>query len=82
MPAVLAQADLLTFDFRFLRPRGFLPNEVREPESGNGSYTASEVIHVTAETDPALFRFAGNLLHRDSYVFAAAFWTRHKKTLL
>ena len=82
MPAVLTQAYFLTLNFRLLRPRGFLPNEVREPESGNGSYTASEVIHVTAETDPALFRLARNLLHRNSYVLAAAFWTRHKKTLL
>ena len=82
MPAVLAQADLLTFDFRFLRTRGFLPHKVREAEGRDGSYATSEVIHVTAETDPAFFRFAGNLLHRDSYVLAAAFWTRHRETLL
>ena len=82
MPAVLAKADLLTLDLCFLRPCGFFPYKIGETKSRDGSYAASEIIYMTAETNSALFRLAGNLLHRNSYVLAAAFWTRHKETLL
>lgn len=81
IPATLTKADFLILDFRLFRTRGLFPHEIRHTESTNGGHASGEVIHVTAETNAALFRFRRYLLHRNRYIFAPTFRTDHIKAL-
>ena len=75
--AVLADAELLVFEFGIFCAAGLAPEQVGKPKRAKGKRSTERIVDAASKALALFHGLAGHLFHRDCYIFAFALRANH-----
>ena len=79
--AVLADAELLAFEFGIFCAAGLAPEQVGKPKRAKGKRSTERIVDAASKALALFHGLAGHLLHSNCYILTVTFWANHFKHL-